>query len=73
VENYKMVRSKRVAVANERWSFSNGHYQRLFTWREEDPSTTKILKNADPFQHFVFFVCIQSTCKLYLSLELGSS
>lgn len=52
MENYKIVRSK--GVRGRSWEvviFERG----LFTWREEDPGTRKIPKNADPFQHYLFF------------------
>ena len=51
---------------------SQSENRRLFTWREEDPQTRKILKGGSSQRHNVF--CIRFTCKgLYLSLALGSS
>ena len=51
---------------------SQSESRRLFTWREEDPQTRKILKGGSSQRHNVF--CIRFTCKgLYLSLALGSS
>ena len=74
MENYKIVRSKGVrgrswgVVIFERALLGAVYMEGGGSWHQEDS------KNADPFQHYLFFsLCIQFTCKLYLSLELGSS